>query len=153
MVPSLRNRLALFVLLGVLTIPALSGNLRGLTHLLVCEQAVARPFLVEVLPDGQAIVASAQTINVDDAPLCGGLAVDLRAQVDGDRLDLDVILVNDSTIPWAGTVGLEVSNPNVDLVVPASAGRVEAGESATVRLTMRLARGVTDIDGTLLLGP
>ncbi len=153
MVPSLRNRLALFVFIGVLTIPALSGNLRGLTHLLVCEEAVSRPFLVEILPDGQAIVASAHTIEADDAPLCGGLVVDLRAGIDGEELDLDVILANESTVPWAGTVSLDISTPNVGLVVPARAGRVEAGERSTVRLTMRLAKGVTDIDGTLLLGP
>ncbi len=153
MVPSLHNRLALIVLLGAMLVPALSGNLRGLTHLLVCEEAVERPFLVEILPDGQAVVGSAQTIEFDDTRVCAGLLVDIRAQVTGDQLDLDVILSNDTAAAWTGTVGLTVATPNVDVVVPATAGTVQPGEASTVRLTLRLAEGVTDIDGTLLLGP
>lgn len=153
MVPSLRNRLALVVLLGAMTVPALAGNLRGLTHILVCEEAVERPFSVEILPEGEAVVASSQTIEPDDARVCGGLAVDLRAHVEGDRLYLDVVLTNDTTIPWAGTVGLDVSTPDVVVTVPAYGGTVDPSETAVARLELRLAEGVTDIDGTLLLGP
>lgn len=153
MVPSLRNRLALVVLLGAMIVPALAGNLRGLTHVLVCEESVARPFVIEILADGEAVVGSAQTIESDEERVCGGLQVDLRAHLDGDRLDIDVVLTNETSIPWVGTVGLAVATPAVDVVVPANAGKVEPGESSTVRLTLRLGEGVTDIDGTLLVGP
>lgn len=153
MVSSLRNRFALIVLLGAMLVPALAGNLRGLTHVLVCEESVERPFVVEILDNGEAVVGSAQTIESDEERVCGGLLVDLRAHLDGDRLDIEVVLSNETSIPWAGTVGLAVATPEVDVVVPASTGTVEPGESSAVRLTLQLSEGVTDIDGTLLLGP
>ncbi len=153
MVSSLRHRLALIVLLGAMVVPALSGNLRGLTHVLVCEESVERPFSVEIGPGGEAIVTGSLTIERDSPHVCGGLLVDMGAQVFDDRLDLDVRLTNDTAIPWAGTVGLDIATPAVEVIVPARAGTVEPGETATVRLGLRLPRGATDIDGTLLLGP
>jgi hypothetical protein len=151
-VPSLRNRLALVVFIGALLIPAVAGNLRGLTHVLVCEEPIAQPFFVQIL-DGEATVGSSFVLDDEVSSACGGLSVDLRSALDGDQLDLEVILTNETELSWSGTVGLTVATAGVDAVVPARTGTVGPDSTASLTLTMNLNAGVTDIDGTLLLGP
>lgn len=152
MVSSLRNRLALVVFIGVLLIPALAGNLRGLTHVLVCEEPIAQPFFVQIL-DGEATVGSAFVLDDEASSACRGLSVDLRASLAGERLDLEVVLTNETELAWSGTVGLTVATAGVDVVIPARTGTVGPDSTSSVTLTMQLDDGVTDIDGTLLLGP
>lgn len=152
MVSSLRNRLALVVFIGVLLIPALAGNLRGLTHVLVCEEPIAQPFFVQIL-DGEATVGSAFVLDDEASSACRGLSVDLRASLAGERLDLEVVLTNETELTWSGTVGLTVATAGVDVVIPARTGTVGPDSTSSVTLTMQLDDGVTDIDGTLLLGP
>ncbi|NND83764.1 MAG: hypothetical protein HKN46_01295 [Acidimicrobiia bacterium] len=152
MVPSLRNRFALAVFIGALLIPAVAGNLRGLTHVLVCEEPISQPFFVQIL-DGEATVGSSFVLDDEATSACGGISVDLRSALDGDRLDLEVILTNDTDLSWSGTVGLTVATAGVDAVIPARTGTVGPATTSSVTLTMNLDDGVTDIDGTLLLGP
>lgn len=152
MVSSLRNRFALIVFIGALLIPAVAGNLRGLTHVLVCEEPISRPFFVQIL-DGEVTVGSALVVTDEAASACRGLSVDLRASLEGDRLDLDVVLTNETELPWSGTVGLAVETEGADAVIPARTGTVEAASTSTVTLSVHLSEGVTGIDGTLLLGP
>ncbi len=152
MVSSLRNRLALVVFIGVLLIPAVAGNLRGLTHVLVCEEPISRPFFVQIL-DGEATVGSAIVVTDEATSACRGLSVDLRAALDGDRLDLEVLLTNETDLSWRGTVGLAVETEGADVIIPARTGTVDASSTSSVTLSVNLSEGITDIDGTLLLGP
>lgn len=175
MVTSLQQRLALAVLVGVLLIPSLAGNLRGLTHLLTCEEGVAEAFAIAGLDGGDPLLTSSTELSnpaLDDEPtpdagaqlattspdglLCGALRVQLSAEAVADDLVLlTVDVTNDSDLPWSGTLDLAADGDAVTVGsgLSATVGRVEPGESATTALELRVPPGQTDLAGTLLLGP
>lgn len=169
MTASLQQRLALVALVGILLVPVLATNMRGLTHLLTCSEDVTQQFAVQGLGDQDAMLTSSTVVERDGAvgandlevvqasggQLCDALRVDVSARATAaDRVELTVALTNDSELPWSGTVGLAAAGTEVGGGrMNASVGRVEPGERASTTLRLRVPAGQTEIGGTLLLGP
>ena len=176
MVSSLQQRVALVALVGVLLIPLLASNLRGLTHLLTCSEAVAQPFAITGLDDGAPSITASTTLERDDDGtadggtagdegdggqdggelLCDALVVELSASDDGpDRVLLRVAVTNESQLPWRGTPDLTADGEQVqvDSGLSAPLGRVEPGTTEEATLVLRVPPGQTELAGTLLLGP
>ncbi len=147
----LQSRLAVAALLGVFLIPIAMSSLRGLTHVLSCEQAVESPFTVVVEDDGRAVVASSTGVVAGEDPgLCGGLDVILQARPEErGRLVMTVDIFNRTDHPWQGTVNLTLNGTSI----PVSIGRVAAGANEEDRLVFRLRPGSHELEGSLLIGP
>lgn len=166
MVRSLRQRVALAVLLGVLLVPVVMSSLGGIGQLLVCEATVAQPFAVA--PGGQdgPLVTSSRTLDRDasDTPrfegtdeaaaLCGGVSAEIAAEiVDPDTVRLVVTLVNSSELPWQGSIGVTADAGDVDVDLTTSLGEVPAGGRRSDTLLLSVQDTQADIGGRILLGP
>jgi len=147
----LKSRVAIVLILGVFLIPIAASSLRGLTHVLTCEENVAAPFSVIVAEDGSAVVTSSATGQTgEDSGLCGGLAVDLKARAESDgRLNLTVRVTNNSAYPWQGTVDLSLNR----MVIPVAIGRIDPAETGTDTVVFHLDPGAHLLTGSLLVGP
>lgn len=165
MVPVLKRRLALAALVGVLVIPVLSVNNQGLSHLLFCEATVSEQFAIGSTIDGEpAPVTSSTALEAggaevefagDDqiAEACRGVRASISAvPLAEDVVQLTVTIVNDSALPWQGSVALAAEGDrNADLT--ATLGEVPAGGQQSATLELRVLPGQSEITGTLLLGP
>ena len=164
MVRSLRQRVALAVLIGVLAIPLVMSSLGGIGQLLVCEATVEQPFAVAAAEDGPQVTSS-RTLDREQvdlgfdgtdeaAELCGGVTASIGAEiVDADVVRLIVTITNDSELPWRGSIGLAAESADVDVDLTTSLGEVPAGQSRSDDLRVRLRDQRTDIAGRILLGP
>ena len=151
---SLRAKIAAVVLLGIFFIPFATSDLRGLSHVLSCSDAVTATLLVDASGGGQGpVLGSSDTVTRDEvgAGLCGGLEVDLQLQsTRGDRADVLVAITNTTEHRWQGTVELDFDGAPV----PVSIGRIDEGETATDTVEVRVPEGRTyEITGELLVGP
>jgi hypothetical protein len=146
----LRSRVALLVLLGAFLIPIGMSSLRGLTHVLSCRDRVRTPFTL-LLPDrGAAEAVTSTRIHRETGQICGGLALDLGARVEGPReLSMIVPITNQSTYPWRGTVQLVID----DIAVPVDIGEIPSGRTASDSVSFDLEPGAHEITGSLLIGP
>lgn len=166
MVSVLKHRLALAVLVGVLVIPVLSVNNSGLSHLLFCEATVAQHFAVgSTDPDVGAPVTSSTTLDRDDpetlfegdtqvTEVCQGVRAALSAMpLSEERIQLTVTILNDSELPWRGSVSLAAAGETNSADLTATLGEVEPGGSESATMVLRVLPGQTEIAGTLLLGP
>jgi len=151
---SLRAKMAAVVLLGIFFIPFATSDLRGLSHVLSCADAVTASLYVDGGAGGQGpVLGSSDTVTRDEAGtgLCGGLEVDLQLQsTRGDRADVLVAITNTTEHRWQGTVELDFDGAPV----PVSIGRIDEGETATDTVEVRLPEGrAYEITGELLVGP
>lgn len=151
-----RNQLAVVALLGIFLIPLGLSSLRGLTHVLTCEEDVATPFTVNL--DGDVpVVLSATRLGPDDTGLlCGALVIDLAASsVDDREVELTFFVTNDTATRWNGTVALDLTDEALasTISLPISIGSVDAGSVATESVSVRVQEGTYEFSGTLLVGP
>jgi hypothetical protein len=151
---SLRARIALVALFGVFLIPLWTSSLRGLTHLLTCDETTDTDFSVVVGPDGSASVLSSLQVEreVPARELCGGLVVDVgvRSGANSSSPDLVITITNRSEFGWLGSVQVDLD----DVSFPIAVGDVAPGERATERVELDLDTGRTyEISGSLLVGP
>lgn len=154
---ALRAQVALVVLVGILLIPVTTSSLRGLTHVLTCQEAVEASLAVApAADDGLAAVGSAASVTRDEVDaevptLCGGLVVDLElVEVRGERADVAIAITNRTTVEWHGTVELDVGGT----AIPLSIGAIGAGEVERDTVELRIDPAERyEITGTLLLGP
>jgi len=154
---ALRAQVALIALLGVLLIPIGTSSLRGLTHILTCQEAAATPFTIQVPEDGPPSIQSSSTIErdpdgkVQDASVCGGLTLDvLIGSETEERASVTLSITNGSEYGWRGTVQLQLD----DIDIPIDIGEIRAGETATDEFELRLDAGSSyEIEGDLLIGP
>lgn len=168
-VTSLKHRLALAALVGVLIIPLLTTNNGGLSHLLFCTAEVAQPFAIAAAVDDDPQVTSSTSIDRADVESegagafegrpaataeCEGVRAEVSAEpIDHERVRLTVTIINDSEIAWRGSIGLAATGQARRADLTAAIGEVKPGERGSASLELRVADGQTDIDGTLLLGP
>lgn len=158
MVTSLRQRIALAVLIGVMAIPLVMSSLGGIGQLLVCEAVVEQPFAVAP-GDSGPIVASARSLERDappptDGDACGGVTTEIAAElVEADTVRLVVTIVNTTDQRWRGTIGLAAAAQDVDVDLTTSLGEVPAGQRRSDDVLLRVQDAQTDIAGRLLLGP
>jgi hypothetical protein len=154
---ALRAQVALILLLAVLLIPIGTSSLRGLTHILTCEDEAATPFSVEVPADGPPIVSSSTVIErgpdgaATTGEVCGGLTLDL--QIGGQRAnhaDVTLTIANNTDYGWRGSVRLHLE----DTDIPIDIGEIAAGGAARDSFELTVDEGRTyAIDGDLLVGP
>jgi hypothetical protein len=154
---ALRAQVALIGLLGVLLIPIGTSSLRGLTHILTCQQGAAAPFTIQVPADGPPSIQSSSTIernpdgSVPDRSVCGGLTLDVAVGSDrAARAQVLLSITNGSEYGWRGSVKLELD----DIDIPIDIGEIGAGETASDEVELRLDEGSDyEIKGDLLIGP
>lgn len=154
---ALRAQVALMGLLAVLLIPIATSSLRGLTHVLTCQDASATPFRVEVPDEGPPTISSSTVIErspdgtVETREVCGGLILDLvMGSSDADHADVTVSITNNSEYGWRGSVQLHLD----DTSIPIDIGHIDAGTTASDSFEVNLDPGKTyELDGTLLVGP
>ena len=154
---ALRAQVALIGLLGVLLIPIGTSSLRGLTHILTCQESAATPFTIQVPEDGPPSILSSTTIernpdgSVPDRSVCGGLTLDLlMGSEQSDHADVTLSITNQSDYGWRGSVKIEVD----DVDIPIDIGEIDAGETAFDDFELNLEEGRSyEIKGDLLIGP
>lgn len=151
MPPILRSRLALFALLGAFLIPIGMSSLRGLTHVLSCEEESRRPFTLIVNPTGQPEVLSSLRISRESTgKLCGGLTLETQARTSGtNEVTLILPITNGTEFPWRGTVTLVIG----DTSIPVDIGEIPPGETRTDEVDLDLEPGTLEVNGSLLIGP
>ncbi len=166
MVTVLKRRLAMVALVGVLVIPILTVNNQGLSHLLFCEATVEEQFALGSMVEGEPPpVTSSTSLDADDpevrfegaeeiAKVCQGVRASVSAvPLPDDRVSLTVTIINDSALPWQGSVGLAAEGETNDADLTAVLGEVPAGGEESATIVLRILPGQTEINGTLLLGP
>jgi hypothetical protein len=154
---ALRAQVALIGLLGVLLIPIGTSSLRGLTHILTCQEAAATPFSITVPEDGTPTISSSTQLernpdgSVPDRSVCGGLTLDLlMGSQREDRADVTLQITNESEYGWRGSVKIKLD----DLDIPIDIGEIGAGETGSDSFELRLDEGESyEIEGDLLIGP
>ncbi len=138
------------MLLGVFLIPIVLSSLRGLTHVVSCEAAIAQPFEVRFGSDGTPILTGSRLVEAGADPVCMNLRTDLSMREAGpNRLEVTVPIENRGGDPWQGTVSLEVGG----VLIPVQIGLVPPGQTRSETIVLRLPEGVTELDGELLIGP
>jgi hypothetical protein len=155
---TLRSRIALFVLMTLFLIPVSVSALRGLTHVLTCEDQVETAFSLIPKENEEATAISATRIErVEEGQaatrLCGALSVDLRASTQAvpGKIQMTVLITNHDEFPWQGTVMFQVEG--IDTGIPIDVGRVGAGDTTTHLVDFSLDPGQHEVSGSLLIGP
>ncbi len=154
---ALRAQVALIGLLGVLLIPIGTSSLRGLTHILTCQETATSPFTIQVPEEGPPQIQSSQVLernpdgSVPDTSVCGGLTLDLAIGSEReDRAEVLLSITNASEYGWRGSVRLALD----DIDIPIDIGEVGAGDTESDEFELRLDAGSTyEIEGDLLIGP
>ena len=137
------------VLLGVFLIPITVSSLRGLTHVLTCDQDVRTPFTVQT-GGGASITSSARFTRGEPTDLCGGLRLNMSVgPLSPEKVRVTLPITNESEYAWQGSVELRLGNTTV----PIDIGKIESGETETDTVDVKVARDVTEIEGSLLIGP
>jgi hypothetical protein len=151
MPPILRSRIALLALMGAFLIPIAMSSLRGLTHILSCEEASKQPFTVVVTKDGQPEVISSSRITKGDTnELCGGLTLDTKARSAGPgQITIVTSITNGTKYGWRGTVALAVG----DTTIPVDIGTIEPHQTESDSIDFHLDEGTSEVGGSLLIGP
>lgn len=150
---ALRSRLALIALMGAFLIPITVTGLRGLTHVLTCKESAETPFSIVVSEDGPPRVTSSQRFERGEQQgLCGGLVLDLRARGDRRQVKMIVLITNNTTALWRGTVQLALAG-QTSLTFPVDIGEIPPGRTAQDEVNMTLQPGTTEVGGSLLIGP
>lgn len=153
---ALRAKMATVILLGIFFIPFATSDLRGLTHVLTCTDAVSASLLVDDTSDdgvGAPVLGSADSVRRDDAGLglCGGLEVGLQlASAEDGRAEVLVAITNATAHDWKGSVELRFD----DTPVPVAIGSIARGATERDTVELRVQRGEAyEITGTLRIGP
>ena len=151
---SLRAKMAAVVLLGIFFVPFATSDLRGLSHVLSCTDAVSASLYVDGGSDDQgAVLGSADSVTREEVGLglCGGLEVDLQLQsTSGGRAEVLVAITNTTEHRWQGSVRLRFDATPV----PVAIGSIGAGDTETDTVEVRIPEGRSyEITGTLLIGP
>lgn len=150
---ALRAQIALVLMLACLLIPIGTSSLRGLTHILTCQEASATPFAVEVPAQGLPNITSSQVITRDNptGELCGGLVLDIQmASREEERADMVFNITNNTEFGWRGSVRLKLGKTPI----PIDIGEISAGETESDTVELRLDAGENyEIAGSLLIGP
>ena len=152
---SLRAKMATVILLGIFFIPFATSDLRGLTHVLTCTDAVSATLLVDDSADDDTspVLGSADTVTRDEVGLglCGGLEVDLQLTSARDgRAEVLVAVTNATEHDWKGSIELRFDRTPV----PVAIGSIAQGATEQDTVALRVKGGETyEISGTLLIGP
>ena len=152
----LKSRIALLALLGVFLIPIGMSSLRGLTHVLTCQEEAETPFQLLIPARGNPILTSSTRITRDQpTALCAkkgeeGLTLEMGAkEISRRRIAMVASISNESPFAWRGTVKLLLGRTSI----PVDIGEISAGQTATDEVPFNLDPGQHEINGSLLIGP
>lgn len=139
------------VLLGTFLIPIGMSSLRGLTHLLTCQDEAEIPFTLIVPEEGAPVIVSSNVIERDEPEgVCGGLVLDMGVgPSDPGRVQLRLPITNNTEYDWQGSVSLQLG----DTTVPVDIGEIRAGETKSDTVVVRVDPGEIEVNGSLLIGP
>jgi hypothetical protein len=148
---SLRARFALLGLIGCLLIPIATTSLRGLTHVLTCEEAAATPFSIDVTPQGPVSTGSSVITRDDTGELCGGLRLDITVgSPTPNRASLKFSITNNTKYGWLGSVTLRLDGTDI----PVDIGAIPSHQTSSDTVEVGLQQDKTyEIGGSLLIGP
>lgn len=149
---SLRAKMASVVLLGIFFIPFATSDLRGLSHVLTCQDAVSASLYIDNA-ENRTVLGSADSIDREDVGLglCGGLEVDLQViSASGDRADILVEITNTTEHDWQGSIELDFDRTPV----PVSIGSIDSGATERDTVELRVKPNADyEVSGKLLIGP
>lgn len=151
MPPLLRSRLAAVAMVGIFLIPVAFSTLRGLTHILACQEPSDTPFTLTFVEQQRPILTtSTKLARGEERGVCGGLLLDLRARSrSSERVDMLIYITNTSSSFWHGSVRLTTGN----ISIPISIGAVAPKATGRDVVGLQLKPGSHEIDGSLLVGP
>lgn len=143
--------MALFGLLGAFLIPLGISSLKGLTHILTCEQSAKTPFTIIIGGSGQPQISSSTKIRPGEKGLCNGLALDTRVGAAGiGRVRMIVAITNNTDLVWRGSVELELQG---ETSFPVDIGEIDPHKTVSDELDLKLPAGSHEMEGSLLIGP
>jgi hypothetical protein len=142
---------ALFAFVLAFAVPLATSSLRGLTHVLVCEEEAGTPFTLAVPREGPPLLTSSTRVaRGREEGICGGLSLELAAREAGrEKVAVVVPITNRSDLEWHGSVKLELESTSL----PVRIGSIPPGRTRSDELTLRLPPGTHELDGSLLIGP
>lgn len=149
---ALRTQMALVLMLGVFLVPIGMSSLRGLTHVLTCDQTDTKVFTLqsegdETIDTGSQVIERDAAGEVEDPKVCG-LDVSIRVgEAEGDNRQLVLDITNPTEDNWRGTIELEVDSTSVPIAI----GEIDAGTTATKTIDLRV--DSEELSGKLLIGP
>jgi hypothetical protein len=155
---ALRAQVALWGMLACLLIPIGVSNLRGLTHILTCEEESATDFSIQVDGEGRATLGGATSFERDEVrpdasprELCGGLVLDITLATDTEGHALMTFTITNNTeYGWHGSVRVDLGTTPI----PIDIGEVSSGETESDEVEIDLdADSTYEIEGSLLIGP
>ncbi len=125
------------------------SSLRGVTHVVSCAELVEKPFQVEFV-DGEPTITSSAVVVAGASTGCGLLTAEMSVRSEGaNRLAVTIPITNAGDSAWRGTVQLQVGSTSILL----THGLVPAGETRSETVILRLPEGVSNFQGSLLIGP
>lgn len=151
MASSLRSRVALVALIGLFLIPLMTSSLNGLTHVITCTADSQTPFTVTVPAAGPPTITSAETFDRTTARgLCGDLSLSMGvAERQHGSVRVLLPITNRSRYRWHGTVRLLLGRTSV----PVGVGTISPGTTRLTHVDLNVGGGVTQLSGSLLIGP
>jgi hypothetical protein len=151
MPPILRSRIALLALMGAFLIPIAMSSLRGLTHILSCQEQSKQPFTVIVPKNGPPeVISSSRITRGQTNELCGGLVLDNSARSKAaNEITMVLSITNKTKYGWRGTVSVAVG----DTKIPVDIGTIEPHQTVTDSVDFHLDEGTQEVGGELLIGP
>lgn len=149
----LRSRLAMFAMIGAFLIPIGMSSLRGLTHVLTCQDQQETPFSLEI-PSAKGaaplVTTSSRLVKGEEEGGCPGLDLNMGAKVlDSGDIAMVLPITNESRYLWRGSVKLVVGGTSF----PVDIGEIEPGATASDTIRLDLKPGTHFVDGALLIGP
>ena len=126
--------------------------MRGLTHVLVCEDRFQQPFTMVVPPNGEPEILSSIRITKDPRSneICGGLTIEPRARSAPDgRIAFTLPVKNNTDFLWRGTMSVELGGT----LIPIDVGEVGPGQTRSDTVRFELEEGEHEVDGSLSIGP
>jgi len=139
------------VLLGAFLIPIGTSSLRGLTHVLTCDDETEVPFTLVVPARGDPVIVSSNVIVRNEPEgVCGGLVLDMGVGPGRPgQVELRLPITNKTEFDWQGTVRIKLG----DTVVPVNIGEIKAGETGEDTVQVNVSPGEIEVNGSLLIGP
>ena len=120
--------------------------------MVTCREATNVPFSVSLPKTGAAPTVSSATSFTRDEPegLCGGLTMDMRVgRIDANTLRITLPIKNGTDNTWQGTVKLNLG----DTSVPVRIGKIPSGQTRSETIRFNVDPGMSEIEGSLLIGP
>lgn len=138
-------------MMGAFLIPIVTSSLRGLTHVLTCQEQARTPFSLTIDETGDVVVITSEKFERGgEQTLCGGLVLDMGARLgDVGEVAMQLTVINRSPYTWRGTIELAIG----DTTVPVDIGEIPAGGSGADTVPLSLDPGVHELTGSLLIGP